>query len=323
MKRTLWIVQCISFAVLLNGCGGGASTPVPRPTSLATHFSVVTPGTANTGVTFQFTVTALDASNATVTGYSGKVHFTSADSQAKLPADVSLSGGIAQLSATLETAGNQTIAATDTISSTISGTSNAITVTALPALAITSGNPPNGQVGVDYGPAAQQTLNVFGALFWVGIWFVLSCSGTTGCVLLGTCKGILNPSPCHQKRQVFLGFNFTATGGLPPYSWALSPNSTLPPELNLSSKGIVTGTPTTPGPFSTAVTVSDSAVPPTQMSANYPIVIAPPQAPVIDAIAHLPIGTLHSPYVGITFTASGIPPFTWSEPVRCRKGCRP
>lgn len=312
MKKTLWIFQIISCAVLLNGCGG-ESTPVHPPTSTATHFSVVTPGAANGGVPFQFTVTALDTSNATVTGYTGKVHFTSADGQAKLPADVSLSGGAAQLSATLETAGNQTIVATDAVSATITGTSNAITVTALPALAITSGNPPNGQVGVDYGPSSTADFKCI----WSPIlgWHLVCspCSGTTGCTSLGTCAGILNPSPCHQRRQVFLGFTFTATGGLPPYTWALSPDSPLPPELNLSSSGMVTGKPTTPGPFSTTVTVSDSAVPQTQVSANYPIVIAPPQPPAIDAVAHLPIGTLDSPYVGFTFTANGTPPFTWGE----------
>ena len=39
------------------------------------------------GVGFSVTVTALDAANATVTSYTGSVHFTSPDMAAALPSD--------------------------------------------------------------------------------------------------------------------------------------------------------------------------------------------------------------------------------------------
>src|SRR5262249_13295183 len=85
------------------------------------------------GTAFSFTVTALDSTNAIATGYNGTVHFTASDAQASLPANATFSNGQATFSATLKTAGNQTITATDTASSSITGTSNTITVSAAPA----------------------------------------------------------------------------------------------------------------------------------------------------------------------------------------------
>ena len=75
-------------------------------------------------------MTALDATNAVVTGYTGTVHFTSSDTQAVLPANSTLTNGTGTFSVTLKTAGAQTITATDTVTATITGASGAITVTA-------------------------------------------------------------------------------------------------------------------------------------------------------------------------------------------------
>ena len=65
--------------------------------------------------------------------YSGKLGVTSSDVQAILPADGTLTNGTGSFSATLKTAGNQTISATDTVSSSITGTSNTILVKAAAA----------------------------------------------------------------------------------------------------------------------------------------------------------------------------------------------
>jgi len=48
-----------------------------------------------------------------------------------------------------------------------------------------------------------------------------------------------------------------ATGGSPPYSWSLA-GGTLPPGLDLSQDGVISGSSTTPGTFSFGVKVSDS-----------------------------------------------------------------
>src|SRR5262249_13668226 len=94
---------------------------------------VTAPATATAGTAFSFTVTALDANNNTVTRYTGTVHFTSTDGQAVLPANSTLSNGVGTLSATLKTAGSPTLTATDTVTRSITGTSNAIAVSAATA----------------------------------------------------------------------------------------------------------------------------------------------------------------------------------------------
>jgi hypothetical protein len=56
-----------------------------------------------------------------VSSYVGTVHFTSSDGQAVLPANSLLSSGVQTFSVTLETAGYQTVTATDTANSAITG----------------------------------------------------------------------------------------------------------------------------------------------------------------------------------------------------------
>jgi hypothetical protein len=98
-------------------------------TAGATHFAVTVPASVNAGTSFSVTVTALDASNNPVTGYTGTVQFTSNDPLAILPANATLTNGTGQFSATLEKAGNNlTITATDANIVSIAGTSSPITV---------------------------------------------------------------------------------------------------------------------------------------------------------------------------------------------------
>jgi len=80
------IVYGLLFGVmaLAAGCGGGGSS-ASSGSAAATHFSVVAPGAATAGTSFHFTVTALNASNNIVTGYTGTVHFTSTDGSAVVP----------------------------------------------------------------------------------------------------------------------------------------------------------------------------------------------------------------------------------------------
>jgi hypothetical protein len=48
-----------------------------------------------------------------------------------------------------------------------------------------------------------------------------------------------------------------ASGGIPPYTWSITLGS-LPAGLSLSSSGLISGSPTAPGPFSFTVQVKDS-----------------------------------------------------------------
>ncbi len=116
----------------------------------ATHFTVSTPTNTTAGTPFNVTVTALDASNNTATGYTGTMHFTSSDGQAVLPADSTLTNGVGTFSATLKTAGNQTITATDTTTSSITGTSNTIAVAAAAASHFSASAPTTATAGTAF-----------------------------------------------------------------------------------------------------------------------------------------------------------------------------
>ena len=115
----------------------GTQSNITVNPATASHLAVSAPVSAAAGTAFTFTVTAKDPFNNTVTGYEGAAHFTSTDGAASLPANSTLTSGVGSFSATLRTPGPQTITATDAASSSITGTSNAIAVTAPPDAALT------------------------------------------------------------------------------------------------------------------------------------------------------------------------------------------
>ncbi len=103
---------------------GTANTTVA---AVATHFSVTAPGSFAPGTPFNVTVTALDASNATVTGYAGSVHFTTSAGSSTLPSDytfVAGDNGAHTFSVTLNASGLQTITATDIGTPSITGSAS-------------------------------------------------------------------------------------------------------------------------------------------------------------------------------------------------------
>ena len=122
--------------------GTSGAVNVSPASSGPLHLAVVAPGTANPGTAFNITVTAQDQFNNTVTTYAGTVHFTSTDAAAILPANSTLTNGTGTFSVTLNTGGNQTVTATDTVTSSITGTSGTITVkTGTSTTASSSANP--------------------------------------------------------------------------------------------------------------------------------------------------------------------------------------
>jgi len=60
------------------------------------------------------------------------------------------------------------------------------------------------------------------------------------------------------SEGVAYSFQLQATGGVPPYTWAIS-SGALPAGLSLSSGGLIAGTPTSGGAFNFTVTVTDSS----------------------------------------------------------------
>jgi hypothetical protein len=267
-----------------------------------THFALNTPGNASTRATFGFTVNALDAANNPAAGYVGTVQFTSSDKTAQLPANTALPAGISgKLSATFETAGTQTITATDTSKASLTGT-NSISVTAAGTLRINSTAPPSGTVGSRYDPYTVTICVIY--------QFIICLE---------------------HKKEYEYGSQLLGGGGIPPYNWSWAPatGSKLPsglgianpsstsgclhqdPQDNVLHVACIAGTPTQPGTYQVVVTMTDSGSPSVQTSTAYSITISDPPPPTVSGVAPPPAVENH-PY-SFTFTAGGYAPLTWSE----------
>lgn len=119
------------YAVYFGGLTPGSQLP-----GTASHFSLSAPANVTSGTAFNLTVTALDPSNNVVTAYAGTVHFTSSDGSAILPANATLINGTGTFTVTLGTSGTQTITASDTANTSITGASQTAVAAAVsvPAL---------------------------------------------------------------------------------------------------------------------------------------------------------------------------------------------
>jgi len=109
--------------------------------------SISSSSTTDTAGTAQnFTVTAIGPNGSTDTNYAGTIHFTSTDSHAVLPANYTFTAadaGVHSFSVTLETAGTQSVTATDTANQCTSGAESNITVVAAAASSLTLTGLPN------------------------------------------------------------------------------------------------------------------------------------------------------------------------------------
>lgn len=178
--------QVVTVPVSLTPIGAIVTYSIGQP---ATHFSLSVPDSAIAGQLFDVTITALDASNAVAGTYSGKALFSSTDGLANLVGGAQLTNGIGIISATLNTVGNQSITAGDSADPSITGSSRAIVVSKTTGPAITSGQPPDGVVGFNYGEpftlCASQDFPDYG--------FFLQATGRGRGGDIGTWSGTLMP----------------------------------------------------------------------------------------------------------------------------------
>jgi hypothetical protein len=144
-----------TFSITLKTAGSQgvrATDTVAATITGAKYGIVVTPAAAKTlvvsglasprtaGVAGIVTVTAHDAYGNVATGYTGTVTFTSTDTKATLPANykfTAANAGTHTFSVTLKSAGNESVRARDTVTSTITGGQYPIVVTAAAATTLT------------------------------------------------------------------------------------------------------------------------------------------------------------------------------------------
>jgi hypothetical protein len=123
--------QTVTVSDTSNGSVSGTSAAILVNPAAATQFLISAPASVSRGVAFFFTVTALDAYGNVATGYTGTVHSTSSDGRAVLPVNYTFQAsdaGMATFQAILNTAGVQSVTATDTRNKTITGEETTIQV---------------------------------------------------------------------------------------------------------------------------------------------------------------------------------------------------
>jgi len=313
-----------------GGITGTANLTVdPLP---ATHFSVAAPANVNQFSPFNVTVTALDASNGTVTGYTGTVHFTSS-SAGTLPGDYTFTGadnGTHTFSVTLTTTGTQTITATDTSNASITGTASTTVILVCPPGPVPSATASNS------GPAcAGGSVNLFatgnGTTFsWTGPGgFTSSQQNPTGITVAGTYTvTVSSPGPCGGSAQASTTVVFNpipsatiTTGGstcvLSSGNAASVPNAGAGATYSWSiTNGTITGGAGTPnilftagsgGSVHLAVTVSANGC---SASGTADVATSGPTIALPTALSACPSATITIP-----FTLTGTGPWTvrWSD----------
>jgi hypothetical protein len=110
-----------------------------------------------------------------------------------------------------------------------------------------------------------------------------------------------------------------ATGGTPPYHWALA-SGTLPAGLSLAASGVITGTPSSAtNAAAIGLKVTDSASPGQSSARTLTLIIsgaitsatgAPP--PLVVTTKSLPTGEVDVAYAATLSASGGTPPYQWS-----------
>lgn len=126
-----------------------------------------------------------------------------------------------------------------------------------------------------------------------------------------TALTVTTASPLRAATQHAMYSNtLSASGGAGPYTFSLASGSALPAGLTLSSAGVISGTPTTPGSQAFTVAVSDSSSPATTATKQLSLTVNPPLA--ITTAGPLPAAPQGSPYSQTLAATGGIAPYGFS-----------
>jgi hypothetical protein len=340
--QKIGLALVVGTLALLAGCGGG-STPV------AVSLTSSAPQGLDQGQSTTITATiANDSTNSGVkwalTGPGTLSGATATSVTYTAPASVPLGAGARPASNVrprLAAAATATVTAT----SVKDPTKTASTIINLnPPPAITTTTLPNGTVGASYSQTVQSvggtspfTWSVSGSLP-AG----LSLSSSTGAITgtpttVGsttfTVKVTDSASPALSAQQALTivvvpppvviattslaggivgtaySATLTATGGTSPFTWSVISGS-LPAGLNLSSTGVISGTPTASGTFNFTVQAADSSTPQLTATQALALVITPKLAITTTT---LPAGTVGTAYSATLTSTGGTGTITWTK----------
>jgi hypothetical protein len=254
------------------------------------------------------------------------------------------------MDATGRITGTPSAAGTSSVTITVQDSSNPAHLTATatlpltinpPALSITTVSLPNGAVGIAYnasvmatGGTPPYTFSATGLPAGLTMNAAGAISGTPSTMGPSTAVVTVTDStlPVHMAATASLGLAVNppvlavsttslpggtagtayttavmAIGGVPPYTFSATG---LPAGLSMSAGGQITGTPTTAGVSTVAVTVTDQAAPThATATASLTLTIVPP--PLSVATSSLPSGTVSTLYNATVTAAGGTPPYTF------------
>ena len=282
-----------------------AVTAGALPAGLALSGGGVLSGTPTTSGTFNFTLVATDSSGA-------PGPFSSA------PAAFSLTIAAPTVTITSPpagplTAGTATVAYSQTFTAAggNGGHSFAVTAGALPpGLSLSSTGVLSGTPTVDgayaFSIVASDTSTAPGPYASAPVAYSLTIAAPTIEVTPPPGGGGGSDLPEASATTAY-NVSLTASGGVAPYSFAVTAGA-LPPGVTLSSSGLLSGTPTTPGSYTFTVVATDSSTatgPYASAPLVFNLVVDPPVITVTSpAPGALPGAVAFTP-VSATFTADG------------------
>jgi hypothetical protein len=159
-------IQSLKASGKINPNITGTESSITVTPAAAAAFAVTgfpSPDTA--GTAGSMTVKALDAYGNVATGYTGTIKFTSSDAQASLPHSYTFTAanlGTASFTATLKTAGSESITATDTTTTTVTGTDGNITVQPAALSALKLGGFPRSDTAGSSGNITASAVDLYG-----------------------------------------------------------------------------------------------------------------------------------------------------------------